>query len=247
MNHREYRAFQPEVQTWIDRLNAREFRALSSGIGLGRVLPIDRQPSTQAILDASMAGMQRQPISVEPPVRPISSAPVEPAWTAAPIPARAIAPKPRRSGPSQPAVSLQPNMYEPSMYDSPFESSPVAARAASRLGKMIRGCFAHILDLAFVGGSVFSAFFVAAMAFVPEMASNPRENFQHMIPVELQSPLAWALVMGAIYATFIIYWLLFRFLGGATIGQMLLGGSTKSSVAPHAELEQQAARGFSRI
>ena len=93
--------------------------------------------------------------------------------------------------------------------------------------RILRQSVAHAFDIGFVALSIAAAITSVILVMGAEATQS---HFRTMIPFTIDGYLTVALSVTAVYATYVVYWLLFKIVGGNTLGNHFFGYSAKKSL-----------------
>ena len=201
-------------------LRTENFRVLATPLGLGR-MRVEKERSEKPLYP---------PMRVFLPVRPALAA--QSKGQALQIPGtRGLADTASISQESR-APAIRRDIAQPASMptDRPLASFPAATTTDNSRDKgssfthrpWLRWVFVHLLDLGFV--MICLALGLVALGFIldPSNMSWTPEHLGQAVPLQILRRLqSWMLVIG-IYMVFAIYWLFFKFVSGATLGETCL-------------------------
>jgi hypothetical protein len=194
-----------ELFRFRSELKTENIRVLAEPLGLGLV----KRESSQ--------GRSLYPQLAHAPMQPETTPAKNLKTKATPAPAPMNYPTPGE----MPAASLQtspipaiPNPQQPLM--------PMADRPGIPVRRWLFLLLSHCVDLCFVGLCLGLGFIVLGFVIDPAHMSLHPKNLLQAAPVQvLRQVHAWALIVG-VYIVFGCYWLFFRFVSGATLGETCL-------------------------
>lgn len=99
---------------------------------------------------------------------------------------------------------------------------------ASRPARMVRAIFIHVLDLGFVGLCLALGFVVLGLIIDPTNMSFELDILGQSVPAQvLHKMQGWTVLIG-VYMVFTLYWLFFKLVSGATLGESCLHNFSQS-------------------
>ena len=195
-----------ELFRFRSELKAENIRVLAEPMGLGLV---KRESTAGRSLYPQLA---QKPLAYEQQ----ASKNLKPKLTAA-NPTKINYPTPSE----MPATSLQasavPSIPNPAQAVIASSERPEAPR-----NRWLSLMLSHCVDLGFVGLCLGLGFVVLGLVIDPQNMSFQPEILAQSVPIQvLRQVNGWALLLG-IYAVFSCYWLFFKFVSGATLGETCL-------------------------
>ncbi len=132
-----------------------------------------------------------------------------------------------------PATSLQTSPI-PSIPNSQQPMIPIAERPQGSMRRWLFLLLSHCVDLGFVGLCLGLGFIVLGFVIDPaNMSLHPKILLQAAPVQVLRQVHGWALLIG-VYVVFGCYWLFFRFVSGATLGETCLHNFSHDVEPPRA-------------
>ena len=228
MDFKQQRGMQFEVKAWSECIDMKQFRALSYGIGMGRLCPPDPH-----VFHRTATSSHMQPKTVSRPESKQNDS----------------------SRPSAKPASLDDHadhFADDVLFDLPFAitnansktvkehtqtgvkqevddyaNRPSREASNSIFVRLLRNLGIHLIDLAFVTMSLSAALFVVLWFLGSDVSET---ELKGLIPFSFDAYMTASMCLLGIYVTYLFYWFLFRLLGGSTIGQHFLGHSAKISL-----------------
>lgn len=181
-----------ELRQLSQTLTPERFQPLSQGLGLGQLEDKKNQPIAPATIAPSM---RRPKEGVVPP----------PKFLCADLN-------------NQMFATPQMPMSQTFSMDSAFASPD---RDFKTKRSLLHSFIAHAVDLIVVMMSLMIAMIVTGWVFTPEGEQWSFSVFSNWDPLKIVAGIHPILILFVVYAIFGIYWLFFKFVSGATLGQML--------------------------
>jgi hypothetical protein len=206
-----------ELFRFRSELKTENIRVLAEPMGLGLV----KRESSQ--------GRSLYPQLAHTPMHPETTAAKNLKTKATPAPTPMNYPAPSE----MPAASLQTSPV-PSIPNPQQPIIPMADRPQPSIRRWLFLVLSHCVDLGFVGLCLGLGFIVLGFVIDPANMSLHPKILMEAAPVQvLRQVHGWALLIG-VYLVFGCYWLFFRFVSGATLGETCLHNFSHDVEPPRA-------------